>query len=396
MRQSDTLASKRSFSVSESYRVNIVKSSSVPLFRNRSRTRLGFAICMFILLQETISLSDTNEEHRAHARPHGSGRWFKHDQIMSRNEYIKSVEHAHRPNSVKYRFARNPASVPKASYKVTATRIKFTNNAPVIPSTSSQHSNLVDHNSANSGGYSAQMHKLVVDRLPAVSGSIAGNSKIESSHVKQMARPAYDLWIEPQDSTNSVMINGLTPTKPNQNALHTIQKDLEQHILRELPAVNLDVARNLLPRPMARLSSIASRSENEHTARAARRATVRAMHQPMSAVAHDTHPQTRVEQRTAQIPTKPEAIDEESAPDTAGQQEDPPNSDHNEDQQDDDNDPRSGYSQDTNNGEDAAAESTMRKRRHHQKAPIYPPGDLDRLYSDALLVYVKDFNQFIE
>lgn len=28
-------------------------------------------------------------------------------------------------------------------------------------------------------------------------------------------------------------------------------------------------------------------------------------------------------------------------------------------------------------------------------SPIYPPGDLDILYSDALLVYVKDFNQFI-
>lgn len=29
------------------------------------------------------------------------------------------------------------------------------------------------------------------------------------------------------------------------------------------------------------------------------------------------------------------------------------------------------------------------------ESPVYPPGDLDRLYSDALLVYVKDFNQYI-
>lgn len=28
-------------------------------------------------------------------------------------------------------------------------------------------------------------------------------------------------------------------------------------------------------------------------------------------------------------------------------------------------------------------------------SPVYPPGDLDILYSDALLVYVKDFNHFI-
>lgn len=27
--------------------------------------------------------------------------------------------------------------------------------------------------------------------------------------------------------------------------------------------------------------------------------------------------------------------------------------------------------------------------------PTYPPGDADKLYSDALLVYVKDFNQNI-
>lgn len=35
------------------------------------------------------------------------------------------------------------------------------------------------------------------------------------------------------------------------------------------------------------------------------------------------------------------------------------------------------------------------KRTSKMLTPIYPPGDLDRLYSDALLVYVKDFNQFI-
>ena len=28
-------------------------------------------------------------------------------------------------------------------------------------------------------------------------------------------------------------------------------------------------------------------------------------------------------------------------------------------------------------------------------SPVYPPGDIDILYSDALLVYVKDFNHFI-
>lgn len=33
--------------------------------------------------------------------------------------------------------------------------------------------------------------------------------------------------------------------------------------------------------------------------------------------------------------------------------------------------------------------------RSWPESPIYPPGDLDRLYSDALLVYVKDFNQYI-
>lgn len=30
------------------------------------------------------------------------------------------------------------------------------------------------------------------------------------------------------------------------------------------------------------------------------------------------------------------------------------------------------------------------------ESPVYPPGDLERLYSDALLVYVKDFNQYIK
>lgn len=31
-----------------------------------------------------------------------------------------------------------------------------------------------------------------------------------------------------------------------------------------------------------------------------------------------------------------------------------------------------------------------------ERPPIYPPGDADKLYADALLVYVKDFNQYIE
>lgn len=34
--------------------------------------------------------------------------------------------------------------------------------------------------------------------------------------------------------------------------------------------------------------------------------------------------------------------------------------------------------------------------RKLSKSPVYPPGDVDILYSDALLVYVKDFNQFIK
>lgn len=41
------------------------------------------------------------------------------------------------------------------------------------------------------------------------------------------------------------------------------------------------------------------------------------------------------------------------------------------------------------------AESRKRARAA-ARPPVYPPGDLDRLYSDALLVYVKDFNQYIQ
>lgn len=42
----------------------------------------------------------------------------------------------------------------------------------------------------------------------------------------------------------------------------------------------------------------------------------------------------------------------------------------------------------------ASAAENRRSRLH--VSPIYPPGDLDRLYSDALLVYIKDFNQYIK
>lgn len=43
--------------------------------------------------------------------------------------------------------------------------------------------------------------------------------------------------------------------------------------------------------------------------------------------------------------------------------------------------------------EDATEKLESRKLAVSQ---VYPPGDLDRLYSDALLVYVKDFNQYIK
>lgn len=43
--------------------------------------------------------------------------------------------------------------------------------------------------------------------------------------------------------------------------------------------------------------------------------------------------------------------------------------------------------------DDAMERAESRKLEVSQ---VYPPGDLDRLYSDALLVYVKDFNQYIK
>lgn len=41
-------------------------------------------------------------------------------------------------------------------------------------------------------------------------------------------------------------------------------------------------------------------------------------------------------------------------------------------------------------------ERSDKPRRVKSYSPVYPPGDLDILYSDALLVYVKDFNNFIK
>lgn len=48
----------------------------------------------------------------------------------------------------------------------------------------------------------------------------------------------------------------------------------------------------------------------------------------------------------------------------------------------------------TNNLE--AMEMPQSRRGFGKAAPVYPPGDANLLYSDALLVYVKDFNQFIK
>lgn len=45
--------------------------------------------------------------------------------------------------------------------------------------------------------------------------------------------------------------------------------------------------------------------------------------------------------------------------------------------------------------DDNVEEESVEKRRFFA-SPVYPPGDLDILYSDALLVYVKDFNHFIK
>lgn len=238
-------------------------------------------------------------------------------------------------------------------FKVSPTRIRFS-------SAKSGTVNLPIDNTERSSGSQDKMldHDAVL--------SFADK---RSKTAKQMA-PAYELWPDLKDNVNQLVAVREYPSYPPATN-HQQQHHKETRLVSNSPNysistnVNLKYLRNLLPKPMSLLSS----STNGRVVRI------------RSAPAEQSS--STSENKRGQSGSE----DYESEPDSDSQ-----------------SGTEEGETESTPDvkinfkvyGDEQLVYKELPERRRLKESAIYPPGDLDRLYSDALLVYVKDFNQYIK
>ena len=207
--------------------------------------------------------------------------------------------------------------------------------------------------------------------------------------------PAYGLWPQELDPMNQVLINRGATIVPLEHEI----KQADSILIRQGGQTNLST-RNNLPRPMRAdfpsetvykavlvrsVGSGRNLSENWSTRHLTKRSRKRTKFK------RDGSVQSEDDENSRETKDRP---DVEGDIETSGA--DLIEADEKNERQDDDDEVTTKQAAPSINFEtldDTNVESKLIPTR--SLSPVYPPGDLDLLYSDALLVYVKDFNQFI-
>lgn len=261
-------------------------------------------------------------------------------------------------------LTENPRLVerePKIRFKVSPTRIRFSTN-----NLSANHLRLLENDQSLS-------KNPVSPPDTVISFSHLKKSKL----AKQMA-PAYEMWPNLKDNLNLVVLKRKKAKTTKE--LHCRQ--VAEPKLNSLNSTEINTSsgnlRNLLPKPVPHLLNSASS-----------RTTVR--------VRSVNNGDSNIKQNTSESGDADVEDTDESSSEL------------------DESEPESSKEADFDINMNSAANSrsNMKLRtnfrlnddfeplasfesRDAKETMVYPPGDSERLYSDALLVYVKDFNDFIE
>lgn len=204
---------------------------------------------------------------------------------------------------------------------------------------------------------------------------IVSFSHLRPKLAKQMA-PAYELW--PNLKENNNILSSDSKKIKSQVEPCNIPKISERFAQNSSPPV-LGRMRNLLPKPVTILSSGTSTRSIK-----------------IRSVTNNGHNRTDV--NNANVEEEEETVDDDNSN----------NNNNNNDQTGTNENQMANDTEDSRGVEpdeqqlpnkfkvfDGKQASVRSESKRFIESPVYPPGDLDRLYSDALLVYVKDFNQFI-
>lgn len=239
----------------------------------------------------------------------------------------------------------------RSRFKVSPTRIKF-----------SAGNLLTDQRNFFGIGRSSS------DNHDSLYNPVINFSHLKSKHTKQMA-PAYELWPNLQDNQNLVGKKKAV----GQEQVHCKEALESKHNAPNLSTHSKSGAlRNLLPKPVPLLFSSAP----------SRIVKVRSI----SGSASD------IKQKKRESGDEVGGSDGETGDDSPSElDESDPDSNADTDH------PKMGPGAKTNfEVSDNFQPLESYERRQVKGTMVYPPGDSERLYSDALLVYVKDFNEFIE
>lgn len=314
-------------------------------------------VVFVVTMHNIVDLTETNTQDSS-----SLGSIFSPEQFQI-SPFIQLMDNDHTRNS-------------KQKFKISPTRIKFSNARESIAAIDIPTS--LDRLSRDPNRI---LHPLV------------GSSNFKSNEREQMA-PAYELWPDLNGDENLVKLNQQRAFGLNH------QNDVENSNLNSYePAERMSIApntrpfnsiRDVIPKPVKMApSEVAYRSIK-----------IRSLSDGLSH--NDKQNKSRYNKEDDDYePTTDEEVsnngeDQSLMPNEANDNE--TNEQDNEPDVDigrrSDNDVNRSHINFKTFGDEHAIEKAESRKLTH--SPIYPPGDLDILYSDALLVYVKDFNQYIK
>lgn len=341
----------------------------VKKLRPKLYMRLHKLIILVQIFQNFVNLTETNTENQLQSNP------------MYYSERFKIPSDSNWTNNFEYEPARINSRTTKFKYKVSPTRIKFTSSSNKIKT----NNKISKENSRLSRDY---------DNLQL--NSIVSFTHLKPKHSKQMA-PAYELWPNLIGNLNQIVKDNKPISSLNADCSSNQQKTYEKsnsnldfNSNTNKSFEKLSYLRSLLPKPVTMLPS----GTNKRSFKV--RSTVERAIQKV-------------------ILNKNLNDDEEDNTDQSNDNNNIEESDENSSLMSDPESTITKLSQtnrftdddkfiDSNKQilvnfkliDNKQAMIRAESRKKLSQSPVYPPGDLERLYSDALLVYVKDFNQYIK
>lgn len=324
-----------------------------------------YSLILFLCCSSTIHQTETNTRNIFKNKVDLN--WRENNQRLIELRTSRGVEKFQEINSMQTKPEGS-----KFKFKVSPTRIKF-----------SSANDRIERKMISIPGN----ERLSRDHESSVNRTIVSFSDKRYKSPKQMA-PAYEFW--PDTNENRRYVISLEESSRNNydSVSNSKLSNLDWNRLDQTyPNINLDLnsLRGLLPKPLA--SKASSISSNR-------------------VLRERSTPGGESEDESPDIPNKPEEVvdsGDENVDEKSDKNLDRDNSSESDpDYSNKSNDDDRIFVQNPNhrhlNFQVFGSQETLKRvqRRKLKESQIYPPGDPNILYADALLVYVKDFNRYIK